>query len=114
MALRVYSVSSYLTAWKPGPLGLGGNAAPLFKFKNWESCDSQNPRKGLVTEPFGSLPSTMLYSGTYSNPFRTYPIACLQPEFREGRTEEAFCRRSLASIQRSHLTDGLVWSTMAC
>lgn len=22
------------TAWKPGPLGLGGNAAPLFKIEN--------------------------------------------------------------------------------
>jgi len=56
----------------------------------------------------------MLYSGTYSNPFRAYPVACLQLEFREGRTEEAFCRRSLASIQRSYLVDSLVWSTLTC
>ena len=43
----------------------------------------------------------MLYTGTYSNPFRTYPIACLQPEFLELGTEEASQGRSLASIQRS-------------
>ena len=43
----------------------------------------------------------MLYSGTYSNPFRAYPVACLQQEFLELGTEEASQGRSLTSIQRS-------------
>ena len=42
----------------------------------------------------------MLYIGTYSNPFRAYPIACLQPELLELGTEEASQGRSLAYIQR--------------
>ncbi len=46
----------------------------------------------------------MLYSGTYSNPFRAYPLACLQPEFLELGTEEASQGRSLASIQRRLLS----------
>ncbi len=50
---------------------------PCFKLKKWQPCDSQNLHKELVMEPFGSLPSTMLYSGAYSNAFHTYPIACL-------------------------------------
>jgi|GEM_PF-6206782 len=45
----------------------------------------------------------MLYIGTYSNPFRAYPLACLQPEFLELGTEEASQGRSLTSIQRSTL-----------
>jgi hypothetical protein len=42
----------------------------------------------------------MLYTGTRSNPFRAYPIACLQPELLELGTEEASQGRSLAYIQR--------------
>ena len=42
----------------------------------------------------------MLYTGTYSNSFRAYPVACLQPELLELGTEEAFQGRSLAYIQR--------------
>ena len=43
----------------------------------------------------------MLYSGTCSNPFRAYPLACLQLELLELGTEEAPQGRSLTSIQRS-------------
>ena len=42
----------------------------------------------------------MLYTGTGSNPFRAYPIACLQRELLELGTEEASQGRSLAYIQR--------------
>lgn len=42
----------------------------------------------------------MLYTGTYSNSFRAYPVACLQLELLELGTEEAFQGRSLTHIQR--------------